>query len=262
MPISKPRDSTRRLVLARCGNQCAFPSCSRPIFDSTQLLGQLAHINGNKPGSARHDPSQDPEERHGPDNLIAMCDEHGTLIDDPANEAHYPVNFILRMKKEHEQKIEKTADRSWIKPPNSVTGGQLGNTTVHFWVDRFGNPRIYSDDELAIIGELLALSIDISNIGTTFQALRTLNSDDAKALLQQSYAEVANEEKLYGRLTERMAVAPDVTFGEFLHFIVQGGDATSLLNHGSKVRSDIVEGRRSSFFFASNRRVNEYDDNG
>ncbi len=259
MALSKPRDKTRRLVLARSGNQCAFPSCSKPIFDSTQLLGQLAHIKGNKPGSARYDPGQNPEERHGPDNLIAICIEHGMLIDDPSNERHYTVEYLTRLKKEHEQKIERTADRSWVKPPNSIKDGQLGGTTVHYWVDRFGKLRIYSDDELVILSELLALSIDISNISTTFHALRMLNSDEAKALLQRSYAEIANDEKLYARLTERMAVAPEITFGEFLHFIVEGGDATPLINHGSKVRLDIIEGRRFSFFFSATKCRNDVD---
>lgn len=260
MPISKPRDKTKRIVLAHCGNQCAFPGCTKPIFDTTQLLGHLAHIKGNRPGSARHDSLQDPEERQGVDNLIAMCDEHGKLIDDPENADKYPVEFLTQMKKEHEEKVEGTTDRNWIKPPNFVTGGQFGSTTVRFWYDRFGHPRIYSDEQLAILGELLALNLDFSALGTTLQAFRSINSEDVKSVLQQSYAEIGNEEELYKRLAQHMAVAPDVTFGEFLHFIVEGGDATPLFTLGNQRKLDIIEGRVPSFFFPKNPSRNNEDE--
>ncbi len=249
MAISKPRDKTKRIVLARCGNQCAFPSCTKPIFDATQLLGHLAHIKGNRPGSARHDSSQDPEERQGANNLIAMCKEHGILIDDIDNADKYPVKLLTSMKTDHEEKVEQTADRNWIKPPNFVTGGQFGATTVRFWHDRFGKPRIYSDEQLAILGELLALNLDFSALGTTLKALRSINSTEVKSVLQQSYAEIGNEEELYKRLAQHMAVALDVTFGEFLHFIVDGGDATPLFTIGNKRKLDIMEGREPSYYF-------------
>lgn len=249
MPISKPRDKTKRIVLARCGNQCAFPACTKPIFDTTQLLGHLAHIKGNRAGSARHDSSQDPEKRQGADNLIAMCNEHGILIDNKENESKYPVSFLKIMKKDHEEKVENIADRNWVKPPNFVTGGKFGSTTVRFWHDRFGNIRIYNDEQLAVLGELLALNLDFSALGTTLQAFRSIESDGVKSVLQQSYAEIGNEEELYKRLVQHMAVAPDVTFGEFLHFIVEGGDATTLFTLGNQRKIDIIEGKESSYFF-------------
>lgn len=249
MAPRRPRDKTRRLVLARSGNQCAYPACANPIFDTKQLLGTLAHIKGSKHGSARHDTSQDPEERQGPDNLIAMCKEHGNLIDDPANVEAYTVEYLVNLKREHEEKVERDADRSWIKPPNAVTGGQFGPTTIRFWIDRHGRPRVYNDDQLAMLGELLALSSDFSSLNTTLAALQSLNAPEVQTLLQQRYAEIANEKKLVERLTLRMAIAPNVTFGEFLHFIVKGGNATAVINRGSALRVEIIEGRRPSFYF-------------
>jgi hypothetical protein len=46
-----------------------------------------------------------------------------------------------------------------------------------------------------------------------------------------------------------MSIAPDITFGEFLRFVVQGGDATPLINLGAQLRLDIIEGRRRTFYF-------------
>ena len=249
MPISKPRDRTRRAVLARSGNQCAFPSCTEPIYKSTGMVGQLAHIEGARPGSARHRASQPPEERHGESNLICMCDPHGTLIDSDDGAKTYTVSALKRMKAEHEAKIEGAADRSWIKPPNSVVGGQFGDTPVHFWVDRQGRTRVYSDDQLAKLSELLRLSLDLSDLSTLMKTLRSMDSADVKALLQQSYAKVGEDAyNLYAHLALPMSVAAEVTFGEFLHFIVEGNDATGLLDVGAKRRQEIIEGNVSSFF--------------
>jgi hypothetical protein len=213
------------------------------------MVGQLAHIKGRKPGSPRYDPSQNPEERHGEDNLIAMCHDHGILIDADGSEYTYPVDTLQRMKVEHQQKIEGLADRNWIQPPNSVGGGALGDITVHYWIDRHGHPQVYSDDQLSKLDQLLRLSIDFSNLNTTMQALKTLNSPEVKSLLQQGYARVGEEEdNLYAHLVKRMAVAPEVTFGEFLHFLIEGVDATPLIDAGAKRRLDIVEGREPSFW--------------
>jgi hypothetical protein len=249
MPISKPRDQTRRLVLARSGNQCAYPACTKPLYSDTELLGQLAHIKGNKPGSPRHDPNQDPEQRQGSANLIAVCNEHGMLIDDPSNVDRYTVAYLAHLKNEHETRIEDAADRSWVQPPSSVVGGQFGDTPIYFWKDREGRLRVYTDDQRAMLGELMGLNLDISALGTTLQALRSLKTKESESLLEQSYAEIAREEELYERIAQRMSIAPDITFGEFLRFVVQGGDATPLINLGAQLRLDIIEGRRRTFYF-------------
>lgn len=249
MALSKPRDKTKREILAHSGNQCAFPSCARRIFDKGVMQGQLSHIKGRKPGSPRYDPSQSDEDRHSASNLMVMCDEHGTLVDDPANISTYPVSVLKHMKAEHEASIEGNADRNWILPPNSITGGALLNTTVYYWIDRNGIPQVYSDEQLAKINALLHLSIDFSNLSTLMQTLGTIDEPIVQSLMQQSYAQVGkDQDNLYAYIAQLMAIAPEITLGEFLRFIVKGGDATSLIHLGAKRLRDIVEGREPSFW--------------
>jgi len=238
-----------RAVLARSGNQCAHPSCSNIIFDEGGMQGQLSHIRGRRPGSPRYDASQTPEERHGEANLIAMCHEHGSLIDSPENVDTYTVEVLVQMKSDHEQRVEERADRNWIRPPNSIVGGAVGETPVHFWMDRHGNPQIYTDIQLAKLNGLLKLNLDISQLSTLMQALRTIDEPIVKSLMQQSYARVGEaEENLVAHIVKLMAVAPEVTFGEFLGFIVEDGDPTPIVNEGAKRLADIVEGRESSWW--------------
>lgn len=247
--ISKPSDAIRRRVLAHSGNQCAFPGCSKPIFIENEMKGHIAHIKARKPKGPRYDPNQTPGERNGFENLIAVCKEHGTHIDDNNQVDTYTVAFLQRIKKEHEEKIEQNADRNWILPPNSITGGTLGGSTVHYWVDRNGKPRVYSDEQLAKCSVLLQLSIDISNLNTTLTALRSLEEPIVKSLFEQSYAKVGeNSDNLYAHIVQLMAIVPEATFGEFMRFIVDGNDATPLIDNGTKRLKNIVDGNESSFW--------------
>jgi len=64
------------------------------------LIGEICHIKGEKPTSARYDPNQSPIERHAYENLILMCPTHHTVIDD--DEVSYTVERLRQIKLEHE----------------------------------------------------------------------------------------------------------------------------------------------------------------
>lgn len=58
MAAGSPGIRDIKLLFARSGNQCAFPKCRAPMaFDET-LTGEVCHIKGARPGSARYDPNQ------------------------------------------------------------------------------------------------------------------------------------------------------------------------------------------------------------
>jgi len=249
--ISKPRDRTRRAILAHSGNLCAFPTCTKPVFRNGEMtgVGQIAHIEAANSDGPRYNPQQSPEDRHGYDNLMAVCMEHGPHIDDPSRVSTYTVEVLCGYKIDHEKKVERDADRNWILPPNSITGGSLGGTTVHFWIDRNGNQRVYSDRQLAICSSLLELNLDISKIGSLYQVLHTINEPMVKSLLQQDYAKIGDDpDNLFAHLAQIMASFPEVTFGEFLRFLVQGNDATALVDLGEKRIAGIIDGNRKSFW--------------
>jgi hypothetical protein len=62
-----------KLLFARSGNRCAFPKCTAPMALNETLTGEVCHIKGARPGSARYDPQQTDVERHQYQNLILMC---------------------------------------------------------------------------------------------------------------------------------------------------------------------------------------------
>src|SRR5271155_3399483 len=64
------------------------------------LTGEVCHIKGARPGSARYDPGQTDVVRHAYPNLILMCPTHHTVIDD--DEEAYTVARICKMKAAHE----------------------------------------------------------------------------------------------------------------------------------------------------------------
>ena len=100
MGASGPSITDIKLLFARSGNRCAFPKCRAPMAINNTLTGEVCHIKGVRPGSARHDPGQLDVERHVYANLILMCPTHHTVIDD--DEEAYTVERLRKIKATHE----------------------------------------------------------------------------------------------------------------------------------------------------------------
>ncbi len=94
-----------KALLARSGNQCAFPNCSHPIFNGANLfIGQLCHIEAVSTGGPRYNSLQTQEERNGYDNLIFMCYGHHKESDDVKV---YSVATLKDIKARHEKIFEQ-----------------------------------------------------------------------------------------------------------------------------------------------------------
>ena len=100
MAASGPSITDYKKLFARSGNRCAFPKCRASIIHEDTLLGEVAHIKGLNVGSARHDKTQTPEERNAYPNLILLCPNHHTIIDD--DELSYTVERLNSIKAAHE----------------------------------------------------------------------------------------------------------------------------------------------------------------
>jgi len=134
-------------------------------------------------------------------------------------------------------------------------GGQFGGMTVHFWYDRNGQVQVYSDEQLAACNALMQINISLSEVSTTFQALRGHPDHQVKSIMEQSYAKVGEDaDNMVAHFTENMMAAADVTFGEYIRFIVEGHDATKAIEHGEKVRKEMIEGKRKQFWRNPSRR--------
>lgn len=100
------QSTTRQLDLLS-GNQCAHPNCSRQLLaeDHQSIIGKICHIEAASKNGPRYNPNMSDDERRSYDNLILLCDEHHTIIDNRKSEHKYPVSLLKQWKQEHEQKV-------------------------------------------------------------------------------------------------------------------------------------------------------------
>lgn len=106
-PRTYKRSHIRRLDTLS-GNQCASPDCIRPCVakDGISIVSKICHIAAASPEGPRFDPLMDNDQRRHFDNLILLCDECHTIIDNKENEIKYPVSLLIEWKKSHEEKIQ------------------------------------------------------------------------------------------------------------------------------------------------------------
>jgi hypothetical protein len=90
------------------GNICSFPGCDvelAPQKSMNRLIGEEAHIKGEKPTAPRYDPHQTEVERKSYENRILLCPTHHTLID--ANPDEWTAIRLVQMKKGHENQVRQ-----------------------------------------------------------------------------------------------------------------------------------------------------------
>lgn len=100
-----PSVKTIKYLYARSGNLCAFPGCTTRLVNaqSQAQIGEFCHICAASPGGPRFDPTQSVIARNAADNLILLCPNHHSLIDQsPSN---YTADAIANMKRQHESRV-------------------------------------------------------------------------------------------------------------------------------------------------------------
>ncbi|WP_449407144.1 hypothetical protein [Microbacterium maritypicum] len=103
-----PKKNTVRELYLLSGNQCAYEGCTEPILtEEGTLHGDIAHIRGAMPQSARFDPTMTNEERRAADNLLLLCKHHHADIDNLDHAGSYTVEFVQAMKAAHEAKFRE-----------------------------------------------------------------------------------------------------------------------------------------------------------
>lgn len=103
-----PTREVKILCLAS-GNLCAFPGCARRLVepgsegDDPAVLGEMAHIVGEKRRGPRGADKMPLSERNKHTNLVLLCGDHHKLIDSQPNAYSIPV--LRAMKSDHEARI-------------------------------------------------------------------------------------------------------------------------------------------------------------
>ena len=105
---SGPSQAVIKRLFARSGNRCAFPKCTVALVQDDTVVGQICHIKATSLGGPRFDPEQTAEQRQGYNNLILLCANHHTIIDDDPEA--YTVDRLCKMKADHEANSTDLAD--------------------------------------------------------------------------------------------------------------------------------------------------------
>ncbi len=98
------KPSTIRRLDTLSGNQCAAPTCERLLIakDGQSIISKICHIEAASAKGARYNSKMSDDDRRHFDNLILLCDECHTIIDNKENETEYPVPLLRKWKKDHD----------------------------------------------------------------------------------------------------------------------------------------------------------------
>ena len=116
MSVSYP---TKLKLAFRSGGRCAMPGCGCELLSQSDSgapvnIGEAAHIAGEKQGSVRYDSNMSEEQRNHCDNLIYLCANCHKKIDaSGSGERDYPVKRLLRIKTEHERKVDEAIEEGF-----------------------------------------------------------------------------------------------------------------------------------------------------
>ncbi len=102
----------QRILFAKSGNRCAFEGCRRVLtakaspLEGPVVLGEAAHIVGERPNGPRGNYPLPLDKRNQYDNLILLCNQHHQLVD--SQPQTYTVEKLHAMKETHEKWVEQT----------------------------------------------------------------------------------------------------------------------------------------------------------
>jgi hypothetical protein len=198
---SKARDikeSTIKRLFMLSGNECAETTCIKTLIarDGISLISKICHIEAAEPGGARYRDAMTDDERRGFDNLILLCDECHTIIDNPANEKTYTVPLLKYWKKTHEAKMltKFTLNPSLLKNIiNEISKLSLENAPI---VDTQSLVPFSIDEKIAynsitrnkfLIDEYKVYYSKINALYTELEKQGSFRKEDLLRYIRQSY---------------------------------------------------------------------------
>lgn len=110
--MSKTRipEKVKNLLWVHAGGRCEFDGCNKNLWldiltKNITNSAYIAHIIADEPGGSRGHLIVSREKCKDLSNLMLMCDTHHRLID--GNAEVYTIDILTKMKKMHEDRIEK-----------------------------------------------------------------------------------------------------------------------------------------------------------
>ncbi|WP_170786333.1 hypothetical protein [Ruegeria lacuscaerulensis] len=225
-------------------NECAHPECDRTLIKLDVNTGkhvnysEIAHIHGQKPGAERflQEVFDDKKKLHGFYNLLLLCGEHHTQIDQEGAGKVYTADVVRKWKHDHMLKYIAETDREW------VFGGQTINfwvedeqVSLSYWITENGELKFHTDEQLLQTAAARDLSLLFGQLGSMLSILdqttgepadpshQTFNDGYIRMLkkyaeeMKSSWLGTAPEggyESGLHRLYSNLKQCPDITLGE------------------------------------------------
>jgi len=100
------KPSTIKRLYALSGNQCANPECTKQLiaFDGETIISKICHIEAANKDGPRFNFQMSDDQRRSFDNLLLLCDECHSVVDNINNINQYSVKLLKEWKKTHESK--------------------------------------------------------------------------------------------------------------------------------------------------------------
>ncbi len=115
-----------KILLQKSGNRCAFPGCGELLLhvsddniDEKTVLSNISHIVAQSKDGPRGQYPLPPEDRDKESNLLLLCENHHTIIDDQPQK--YTVERVRQFKEDHEKLIEDATGRAVSSQSELVT---------------------------------------------------------------------------------------------------------------------------------------------
>lgn len=206
----------RKRLWGKSGGRCA--QCRCLLFHPGEtgaretVIGQEAHIIGERPGAARYQPLT-PDQRDAYENRILLCANDHVFID--GQPEHWTIESLYRLKNEHEQAMtSRTADRRpdglRFHMPEAVlldtvmTGVQLLDIVGPAYAYVFEHDELDGDVEHKAAKDLLGQAHDL---GEVYSMISPAERIDAERDLSESVLDVLRD----GLLLRGARIDVDVT---------------------------------------------------
>ncbi|MBL4653915.1 MAG: HNH endonuclease [Flavobacteriales bacterium] len=133
MSVTGISDKNKFMLWAKTAGRCQYRGCNNPLYQDILTKrnynqAYIAHIVADVAGGPRGDETRSPHLANDLSNLMLLCDVHHRLIDKIDVDGH-PESLLLKMKQEHEDRIERVTAISPDMQSHIVT--YKANVGVH-----------------------------------------------------------------------------------------------------------------------------------
>ena len=173
--VSEPSETAVKTLFAHSRNKCFFTRCEEDLTKEgwKQVNAEIAHIKGERDGSARWERTQPDKERQGYTNLMLLCPKHHKLID-RLEPDKYTVEVLAEMRERH---LDHAADQEWCTEEQALNFARFA---IAYWSEHrasglqirraeYGQNETYANvTELVrshVVGDTLELQVSNETMG-------------------------------------------------------------------------------------------------